>query len=215
MALIGVASLCLLNTLHDVHLIQYSQTFHFLKCFLIEYTSLHTTSVATYLVPQYCVHLVTLTLSCAHILFRAQVSGMEEAKKQLQSEVVSVKTRWSDEVKLIKAPSTSPTAPLPLAVLRNIPRPAAAAAFDLEALALKLWVTTLATADRREAVRVEVPSGTVPDALAHAIAHRLDELWKKKLAKGGERAGWMLESEISLQPPFSPHLSHSAPHVTR
>ena len=104
---------------------------------------------------------------------------------------------------------------LPLAVLRNIPRPAAAAAFDLEALALKLWVTTLATADRREAVRVEVPSGTVPDALAHAIAHRLDELWKKKLAKGGERAGWMLESEISLQPPFSPHLSHSAPHVTR
>lgn len=140
---------------------------------------------------------------------------MEEAKKQLQSEVVSVKTRWSDEVKLIKAPSTSPTAPLPLAVLRNIPRPAAAAAFDLEALALKLWVTTLATADRREAVRVEVPSGTVPDALAHAIAYRLDELWKKKLAKGGERAGWMLESEISLQPPFSPHLSHSAPHVTR
>ena len=140
---------------------------------------------------------------------------MEEAKKQLQSEVVSVKTRWSDEVKLIKAPSTPPTPPPPHAVLRNIPRPAAAAAFDLEALALKLWVTTLATADRREAVRVEVPSGTVPDALAHAIAYRLDELWKKKLAKGGERAGWMLESEISLQPPFSPHLSHSAPHVTR
>ena len=53
MALIGVATLCLLNTLHDVHLIQYSQTFHFLKCFLIEYTSLHTTSVATYLLYTY------------------------------------------------------------------------------------------------------------------------------------------------------------------
>lgn len=184
---------------HRIYVATYHIRRHVLIIYVLKYLS--------------TVHLVTLTR--AHILFRAQVSGMEEAKKQLQSEVVSVKTRWSDEVKLIKAPSTSPTAPLPLAVLRNIPRPAAAAAFDLEALALKLWVTTLATADRREAVRVEVPSGTVPDALAHAIAHRLDELWKKKLAKGGERAGWMLESEISLQPPFSPHLSHSAPHVTR
>ena len=60
-----------------------------------------------------------------------------EHKKALQSEMVAVKTRWSDEVKLSKA-KDSPTAPFPVTLQRTIPKPEAASAFDVEELRLQL-----------------------------------------------------------------------------
>ena len=59
--------------------------------------------------------------------------GDAEHKKALQSEMVAVKTRWSDEVKLSKA-KDSPTAPFPVTLQRTIPKPEAASAFDVDCL---------------------------------------------------------------------------------
>jgi hypothetical protein len=42
-----------------------------------------------------------------------------ELKKALQQEVLAAKARWGDEIKLSKAPSSSPTAPLPIGAPRT------------------------------------------------------------------------------------------------
>lgn len=119
---------------------------------------------------------------------------MAEAKKALQAEVVAVKTRWGAEAKLKK--SDGPNAPLPLAVSRTIPRPDAAAVYDVDELTLRLWIDALEVpADGAPPVRVEV-DGPLPEALRTKIAAHVLERWQAELRARGAGKGWMMEKML-------------------
>jgi len=117
-----------------------------------------------------------------------------EAKAALQAEVVAVKTRWTSEIKLIKAPKDAPAYPLPLAVARTIPRTDAASAFDVDDITVRLWVDSLeAPTDSASApVRVEVVA-SVPEALQSKMAEHIDARWRTELRARGAATGFLLE----------------------
>uniref|UniRef100_A0A7S4C075 Uncharacterized protein n=1 Tax=Chrysotila carterae TaxID=13221 RepID=A0A7S4C075_CHRCT len=114
---------------------------------------------------------------------------MTDAKKVLQSEVVAVKTRWADQVKISKAGPESPTAPLPIGVQRCVPQPEAASAFDQNELNIKLWVDSLDPKEQK--MRVEVLS-ELPAPLREAIAEQTLGRWQKLVAKA--EGSWRLET---------------------
>ena len=122
---------------------------------------------------------------------------LADQKKALQAEVVAVKQRWSDEVKLIKADKGTPKFPLPLAVVRAITRPEAAYAYDVEAITVRLWVESLEVAAGDAApVRVEV-SGVFPDELQRAMSAHVEQRWRGELAARGAGKGWLLEKVLA------------------
>jgi len=121
----------------------------------------------------------------------------DEAKKALQAEVVAVKTRWSDEVKMKKA-KDGPNAPLPLAVSRTIQKPLPAAElWDVEELTVRLWIDTLVpyTGVENAPVRVEVlgefTSGG--EHVQEVMAEHVLKRWRAELKARGVGKGWMLE----------------------
>ncbi|KAL1529112.1 hypothetical protein AB1Y20_000072 [Prymnesium parvum] len=116
------------------------------------------------------------------------------AKKALQAEVVAVKTRWGDEIKLTKAKPDAPSAPLPVSVTRLISRPAFASAYNVDELKVKLWIEALDVA--RLPVRVEA-SALVPLKLQERIAAHVLERWQQELRARGSGAGWMLEKILA------------------
>ena len=115
----------------------------------------------------------------------------DDAKKVLQEEVVAVKKRWGDEVKLVKAAKDAPAYPLPLAVARTIPRPDAAELYDVDDLTVKLWVDSL---EAREPVPVRVElSASLPAPLLRKIEKAVDERWRAELRARGSGKGFLLE----------------------
>lgn len=112
------------------------------------------------------------------------------AKKVLQAEVVKVKTRWPDEVKLSKAKPDVPTYPLPIAVQRMVPRPDFASAYDVEEIGVKLWVDSLDGSSLP--VRVEI-SAVMPQMLKDRIASHIRERWVTELGARGASGAWFLE----------------------
>jgi hypothetical protein len=121
-----------------------------------------------------------------------------DAKKGLQTEVVAVKTRWTDQLKIVKAPAGSPTAPLPLAVARTIERPdGPASAYDVEEITVKLWIDALeAGEDGAAPVRVETIA-KVPDVLQQLMSSHIEERWRGELKARGVGNGWLLEKMLS------------------
>lgn len=116
------------------------------------------------------------------------------AKKALQVEVMAVKTRWGDAVKLSKAKQDSPTYPLPIGVLRAVEQPEAAYAYDVEELKVRLWIEALDQASLP--VRVEVAGG-VPDQLLKLMNAHIEARWKAELKARGAGNGWMLEKILA------------------
>ena len=115
--------------------------------------------------------------------------GDAEHKKALQSEMVAVKTRWSDEVKLSKA-KDSPTAPFPVTLQRTIPKPEAASAFDVEELRLQLLVASSDRATMPISVQV---AGELPPTVQKRIAAHVEARWREEIEARGAAPGWMLE----------------------
>ena len=118
----------------------------------------------------------------------------DEAKKSLQTEVVAVKQRWGDEIKLKKA-KDGPSAPLPLAVSRTIQKPMPSAEFyDVEELTVRMWIESLeGFAGAGDApVRVEV-AGDIPQHVQNVIAEHVCSRWQTELRARGAGKGWMLE----------------------
>ena len=117
----------------------------------------------------------------------------EETKKALQAEVVAVKTRWGDAVKMKKA-KDGPQAPLPIAVSRTIQKPASAEVYDVEEITVWLWIDTLAPYDGAEKapIRVEV-SAEIPAHVCNVAAEHVCKRWRAELTARGAAKGWMLE----------------------
>lgn len=121
-----------------------------------------------------------------------------EAKQGLQTEVVACKTRWTDQLKMSKAPAGAPNAPLPLAVARTIPRPdGPVSAYDVEEIVVRLWIDSLAGSEGGVApVRVEV-AGKFPEVLQRHIADHVEARWRLELGARGAGNGWLLEKMLS------------------
>jgi len=120
-----------------------------------------------------------------------------EDKKALQAEVVAVKQRWSDEVKLLKAAKDAPNYPMPLAVARTIPRPDIAYPYDVDELTIRLWIDAFGEgADGGPMVRVEAVAA-VPDALTRRMAEHIDARWRVELGARGSGKGWLLEKVLA------------------
>jgi hypothetical protein len=117
----------------------------------------------------------------------------DETKKALQAEVVAVKTRWGDAVKMKKA-KDGPQAPLPIAVSRPVQKPASAEVYDVEEITVWLWIETLAPYDGAEKapIRVEV-SAEIPAHVCNVAAEHVCKRWRAELAARGAAKGWMLE----------------------
>lgn len=88
----------------------------------------------------------------------------DEAKKALQVEVMAVKQKWGDEIKLSKA-KDGPLAPLPISIQRTIELPADASAYDVVELKVKLWLDSLDVSGEPP-VRVEVDPASITVAMA-------------------------------------------------
>mmetsp|Transcript_18592 Transcript_18592/g.37874 ORF Transcript_18592/g.37874 Transcript_18592/m.37874 type:complete len:283 (+) Transcript_18592:3-851(+) len=119
----------------------------------------------------------------------------DEAKKALQAEVMAVKQKWGDEIKLSKA-KDGPRAPLPISIQRSIETPADAAAYDIVELKVKLWLDSLDVSGEPP-VRVEVDPVSVTVALASKIAERVGAQWQSELQARGLGKGWLLEKMLS------------------
>mmetsp|Transcript_19498 Transcript_19498/g.58966 ORF Transcript_19498/g.58966 Transcript_19498/m.58966 type:complete len:222 (+) Transcript_19498:2-667(+) len=104
-----------------------------------------------------------------------------ELKKSLQQEVLAAKARWAEQIKLSKAPSSSPSAPLPIGVCRRIPRPASAEAYDVEEIIVQLRIDGPTAAPG--CVRVDVKGEAMPAAVQEAASARVLELWEGILTK--------------------------------
>ena len=124
----------------------------------------------------------------------------------LSRELLTLKEQCSG-ARMFKAKEGSPTFPFPIAVHLTVPRPAAAAAFDVDDLALKL--TFSAGAERAEDnVALGVDStADMPPQVATAIGSSLETTWRQQLAKRREAAtaagvpepaGWLLKGLITL-----------------
>ena len=112
----------------------------------------------------------------------------DETKKALQAEVVAVKTRWGDAVKMKKA-KDGPQAPLPIAVSRTVQKPATAEVYDVEEITVWLWIETLAPYDGAEKapIRVEV-SAEIPARVQCGREH-VCKRWRAELAARGAPKG--------------------------
>ena len=111
-----------------------------------------------------------------------------ESKKALQAEVMTVKQKWSDEIKLSKA-KDGPKAPLPISVQRTIQTPDDAANYDVVELKVKLWIDSLDEA-AEPPVRVEVDPSGLPALLMTKIVQRVDAQWRSELKARGLGKGW-------------------------
>jgi hypothetical protein len=118
-----------------------------------------------------------------------------ESKKALQAEVMTVKQKWSDEIKLSKA-KDGPKAPLPISVQRTIQTPDDAANYDVVELKVKLWIDSLDEA-AEPPVRVEVDPSGLPALLMTKIVQRVDAQWRSELKARGLGKGWLLEKMLS------------------
>ena len=117
-----------------------------------------------------------------------------EAKKILQAEVMAVKQRWPDDIKLTKAKSDAPKAPLPIAIQRTIVTPADASAWDVTELKIKLWIDDLDSSTLP--VRVEVDPTDLPSVLVAKMSERILEQWRTELRARGGGNGWLLEKVL-------------------
>lgn len=119
----------------------------------------------------------------------------DEAKKALQVEVMAVKQKWGDEIKLSKT-KDGPTAPLPISLQRTIPVPDDASAYDVSEYKVKLWLDSLDVSGE-PLVRVEVdPTDLVP-TLARKMEERVGAQWRSELKARGLGKGWLLEKMFS------------------
>lgn len=116
------------------------------------------------------------------------------AKKALQTEIVAVKTRWGDEVKLTKAKQDSPTYPLPIGVLRVVEKPQEAYLYDVEDIKVRLWIDELDQS--KQPIRVDVTAG-VPDALLKMMSAHIEARWKAELNGRGAGTGWLIEKILA------------------
>ena len=119
----------------------------------------------------------------------------DEAKKALQAEVVAVKQKWGDEIKLSKT-KDGPTAPLPISLQRTIPAPEDAAAYDVSEYKVKLWLDSLDVSGE-PLVRVEVDPADLVPSLARKIEERVGAQWRSELKARGLGKGWLLEKMFS------------------
>ena len=118
-----------------------------------------------------------------------------EAKKALQAEVVAVKQKWGDEIKLSKT-KDGPTAPLPISLQRTIPAPEDAAAYDVSEYKVKLWLDSLDVSGE-PLVRVEVDPADLVPSLARKMEERVGAQWRSELKARGLGKGWLLEKMFS------------------
>jgi len=122
---------------------------------------------------------------------------MSDAKTALQTELVAVKKRWSDQVKLVKAAKDAPAYPMPLAVVRSIPRPDKAHAYDVEEMPVRLWIDSLeAGEDGKPMVRADV-GGVMPQALRGLIGEQILARWHTELEGRGAGNTFFLEKLLS------------------
>ena len=119
----------------------------------------------------------------------------DEAKKALQAEVVAVKQKWGDEIKLSKT-KDGPTAPLPISLQRTIPAPEDAAAYDVSEYKVKLWLDSLDVSGE-PLVRVEVDPADLVPSLARKMEERVGAQWRSELKARGLGKGWLLEKMFS------------------
>ena len=71
-------------------------------------------------------------------------------------------------MKLVKAAKDAPAYPMPLAVVRSIPRPDKAHAYDVEEMPVRLWIDSLeAGEDGKPMVRADV-GGVMPQVRGRA-----------------------------------------------
>ena len=119
----------------------------------------------------------------------------DEAKKVLQAEVVAVKQKWGDEIKLSKT-KDGLTAPLPISLQRTIPAPEDAAAYDVSEYKVKLWLDSLDVSGE-PLVRVEVDPADLVPSLARKMEERVGAQWRSELKARGLGKGWLLEKMFS------------------
>ena len=115
-------------------------------------------------------------------------------KKALQTEVMGVKTRWADAIKLSKAKPDAPNAPLPIGVQRTIERPDDAYAYDVEELKVRLCINALDSTTLP--VHVEV-TASVPTTLSDKMNGHIEKRWKAELQARGAGKGWLLEKILA------------------
>ena len=120
---------------------------------------------------------------------------MDEAKKALQVEVMAVKQKWGDEIKLSKT-KDGPTAPLPISLQRTIPAPDDASAYDVSEYKVKLWLDSLDVSGE-PLVRVEVDPADLVPSLARKMEERVGAQWRSELKARGLGKGWLLEKMFS------------------
>ncbi|KAL3932442.1 MAG: hypothetical protein SGPRY_000699 [Prymnesium sp.] len=114
-------------------------------------------------------------------------------KKELQAELMAVKKRWGEAIKLTKAKPDAPNAPLPVGVLRIIERPSDAFAYDVEELKIRLWIDGLDA--KTLPIRVEAIS-LVPQRLMDLISEHVLARWKAELQARGGSKGWLMEKVL-------------------
>ena len=116
--------------------------------------------------------------------------SLESRKTALQEEVRQLKGRGA---KLTRS-THGPQAPLPITITVALPRPAEAAAYDVDALTVRLVLDSLDTTVD-DAVRVQVLEAadlTLPQKLKMRIAHRVLDRWESLLDEGTEAGGFGL-----------------------
>lgn len=96
----------------------------------------------------------------------------------LQTELKAAKEKW-DDIKLGKAKKEAETFPYPVWVMRSVPQTAAAKAFDVLEIPVKLLVDGLEPGK----TRVEIPSEEIPAQLQAKIAEAVLKTWRKYIGK--------------------------------
>lgn len=108
----------------------------------------------------------------------------------LQAELKAAKSRWGPEIELSKAEKGSPGYPFPVSLTRYVPKPEAAACWDVEELPLRLCFHT---AERGECpVSAEV-APLFPTELITEIEKAVEKEWKRKLNKKADDGRWFVE----------------------
>lgn len=118
-----------------------------------------------------------------------------EAKKALQTEVMAVKQKWGDAIKLSKT-KDGPTAPLPISLQRTIQAPEDASAYDVAEYKVKLWLDSLDVSGE-PLVRVEIDPADLVPSLASKMEERVGAQWRSELKARGLGKGWLLEKMFS------------------
>lgn len=126
----------------------------------------------------------------------------------LQKELLTLKEQCA-EARMFKAKEGAPAYPFPIVVHLTVPRPPSAAAFDVDAIPLKLTFDAGAELVEHNVALAVEPRDDMPPEAAAAIGSSLEATWRQQLAKrreaaaaagGGstEPAGWLLKGLISL-----------------